>query len=186
VRRCRKAKCICHWTPLNHFCFKSFLLELFDFLPGSARLPYAAMGKALSVLGYLAMVGGLLGLIFSRRLLSPSPLVLAPQVAALSLMLWARFTFGRRSFHAAANPTEGGLVTTGPYRFIRHPIYTAVCLFVLPAVVAHWSVLSVVCGMLVLGAAFLRIFLEEKMLVVRYPEYRQYAARTPRMLPLIF
>jgi protein-S-isoprenylcysteine O-methyltransferase Ste14 len=42
----------------------------------------------------------------------------------------ARVTFGRRSFHAAANPTAGGLVTTGPYRLIRHPIYTAACLFV--------------------------------------------------------
>ena len=144
------------------------------------------MAKALSVVGYLAMIGGLLGLIFSRKLLSPSPFVIAPQAAALLLMLWARFTFGRRSFHAVANPTEGALVTTGPYRFIRHPIYTAVCLFVLPAVVAHWSVVSVVCGTLVLAAALLRIFLEEKMLVARYPEYRQYAARTPRMLPLIF
>ena len=144
------------------------------------------MGKALSVLGYLAMVGGLLGLIVSRKLLSPSPFVLAPQAAAVLLMFWARITFGRRSFHAAANPTEGGLVTNGPYRFIRHPIYTAVCLFVIPAVIAHWSLLSAVCGVLVLGAAVLRIFLEEKMLIARYPEYRQYAARTPRMLPLVF
>lgn len=144
------------------------------------------MAKAFSAAGYLAMVGGLLGLVFSRNLFSASPFVLAPQALAVLLMLWARFTFGRRSFHAVANPTEGGLVTTGPYRFIRHPIYTAVCLFVLPAVIAHWSVVSVVCGILVLAAALLRIFLEEKMLIARYPEYRQYAARTPRMLPLIF
>ena len=121
-----------------------------------------------------------------RWLLLAAALVLVPQAAALSLMIWARLTFGRRSFHAAANPTEGGLITTGPYRFIRHPIYTAVCLFVIPAVVARWSALSVLCGILVLTAALLRIFLEEKMLVARYPEYRQYAAHTPRMIPLIF
>lgn len=144
------------------------------------------MHKALSVVGYLAMIGGLLGLIISRKIFSPSPLVLAPQAAALLLMIWARFTFGRRSFHAAANPTEGGLVTTGPYRFIRHPIYTAVCLFVVPAVITHWSAVSILCGTLVLAAALLRIFLEEKLLVARYPEYRQYAAHTPRMIPFIF
>jgi protein-S-isoprenylcysteine O-methyltransferase Ste14 len=144
------------------------------------------MAKALSVVGYVAMVGGLLGLILLRQFFSPSPFVLAPQVAAVLLMLWARFTFGRRSFHAVANPTEGGLITTGPYRFVRHPIYTAVCLFVLPAVVAHWSVVSVLFGMLVLAGTLLRIFLEEKMLVVRYPEYRVYAASTARMIPLIF
>src|SRR5215471_18781989 len=142
--------------------------------------------KALSIVGYLGMVVGLVGLLATKSLLSPSPVVIALQLVALALMIWARFTFGRRSFHAAANPTEGGLVTTGPYRFIRHPIYTAVCLFVLPAATAHWSVVSVVCGMLVLAAALLRIFLEEKMLVARYPEYRQYAAATARMIPLVF
>ena len=45
-------------------------------------------------------------------------------------MVAARITFGRRSFHAAANPTEGGLVTTGPYAYIRHPIYAAILYFV--------------------------------------------------------
>lgn len=144
------------------------------------------MLKALSVTGYLAMIGGLVSLIFSRKLFSASPFVVAPQAAAVVLMTWARFTFGRRSYHVAANPTEGGLVTTGPYRFIRHPIYTAVCLFVVPAVIAHWSAVSALCGVLVLAAAFLRIFLEEKMLVARYPEYREYAAQTPRMIPLLF
>jgi len=144
------------------------------------------MMKALSVVGYLMMVGGLLGLIFYRQVFSPSPFVIAPQAAAVGLITWARITFGRRSFHVAANPTEGGLVTTGPYRLIRHPIYTAVCLFTVPAVIAHWSAVSVACGILVLASAFLRVFLEEKMLVGRYPEYRQYAARTPRMLPFVF
>lgn len=42
-------------------------------------------------------------------------------------MAWARLTFGRRSFHASAVPTAGGVETRGPYRFIRHPIYTAAC-----------------------------------------------------------
>jgi protein-S-isoprenylcysteine O-methyltransferase Ste14 len=41
------------------------------------------------------------------------------QVLALLLFLWARITFGRRSYHVVADPTAGGLVTDGPYRFIR-------------------------------------------------------------------
>jgi protein-S-isoprenylcysteine O-methyltransferase Ste14 len=144
------------------------------------------MMKALSVVGYLVMVGGLLGLIFSGNLFSPSPWVVAPQAAAVGLITWARITFGRRSFHVAANPTEGGLVTTGPYRLIRHPIYTAVCLFTLPGVIAHWSMAAGLLGMAVMASALLRIFLEERMLVVRYPEYREYAANTARMIPSLF
>ena len=44
-------------------------------------------------------------------------------------MLWARLTFGWRSFHAGARPTEGGIVTRGPYHWVRHPIYLAILLF---------------------------------------------------------
>src|ERR1041385_1149644 len=108
--------------------------------------------KALSVIGYLAMVGGLIGLLLIKSLFSPSPFVIVPQAIALGLLFWARITFGRRSFHVVANPTEGGLVTSGPYRYIRHPIYTAICLFVTPGVVAQASWRSVLLGLLVWAA----------------------------------
>ena len=141
--------------------------------------------KALSVFGYLGMVTGLVGLIAIKSLLSPSPLVILPQVGAIALMVWARITFGRRSFHAAANPTEGGLVTTGPYRFIRHPIYTAVCLFITAGVAAHLAPSAVLLGGLVWASAIGRMLCEERLLCSKYPEYRQYAARTARMIPFV-
>jgi protein-S-isoprenylcysteine O-methyltransferase Ste14 len=144
------------------------------------------MLKALSVIGYLAMVGGLLGLLSTRSLLSPSPFVLVPQVAGLALIVWARITFGRRSFHCAANPTAGGLVTTGPYRFIRHPIYTGVCLFVTAGAVAHLSWTTVLLAGLVWSGALSRMYCEEQLIVARYPEYHQYAAKTSRMVPFLF
>jgi protein-S-isoprenylcysteine O-methyltransferase Ste14 len=144
------------------------------------------MLKAISVLGYLAMMGGLVGLLLTRSLLSASPLVIIPQVAATALMIWARITFGRRSFHLAANPTAGGLVTTGPYRFIRHPIYTGVCLFVTAGAAAHLSWATVLLTGLVWSGAVGRMFCEEHLVVARYPEYRQYAATTSRMIPFVF
>jgi len=144
------------------------------------------MLKTASILSYLVMMGGLVGLIVMRAIFSPSPFVIAVQFAALCLMLWARVTFGRRSFHAAANPTQGGLVTHGPYRFIRHPIYTAVCLFAWAAILAHWSLGTALCGLLIAAGAGVRMFFEETLLVAQYPEYRQYAARTRRMIPFVF
>jgi len=50
-----------------------------------------------------------------HHLIASNPILLVVQASAVLLMLWARVTFGRRSFHATANTTEGGLVTTGPY-----------------------------------------------------------------------
>jgi len=144
------------------------------------------MLKALSLIGYLAMVGGLLGLLFTRNVLSFSPIVVVPQVAAAALLIWARISFGRRSFHLAANPTAGGLVTTGPYRFIRHPIYTAVCLFVTAGALAHISWATFLLAGLVWGGSLVRMFCEERLVATQYPEYREYAAKTARMIPYVF
>lgn len=83
------------------------------------------MKGILSGVGFLLMGGGLAALVVKNAVVSGNPAVILFQLAAIALMVWARVTFGRRSFHATANPTEGVLVTTGPYRFIRHPITQA-------------------------------------------------------------
>jgi protein-S-isoprenylcysteine O-methyltransferase Ste14 len=144
------------------------------------------MFKALSTIGFLGMAGGVVGLLATSSLLSPSPLAVAPQAAAVLLMAWARSTLGRRSFHFAANPTEGGLVSAGPYRCLRHPIYSAACLFTAAGAVAHGSwFAAVLCG-LVLGGALVRLWCEEKLLAAHYPQFSEYAAKTWRMIPYVF
>ena len=144
------------------------------------------MLKAVSITGFLGMAGGIIALVATGKLFSPSPWVIATQAAALTLLLWARLTFGRRSFHAVANPTEGGLVTSGPYRYIRHPIYTAASLFCVAGVVAHWSWGGALLWGVLVGGALLRMRCEEVLVTARYPEYRQYAATTRRMIPYLF
>ena len=140
----------------------------------------------MSLVGYVLMVAAALGLIWMKSLFSPNPIVIAIQALAFAFFLWARVTFGRRSFHLAANPTEGGLVTSGPYRFVRHPIYTALCVFVWTGVATHWSWAVAGCGLLIIAGALARIFCEEKLVSARYPEYVNYGKRTHRMIPGVF
>lgn len=142
--------------------------------------------RLMSVIGYLAMLAGLVGLIAVGGLFSLFPLVVLAQIAAIMLFVWARLTFGWRSFHLAANPTKGGLVTSGPYHFIRHPVYASVCLFVWAGALAHHSLMSLLLAALVTAGALLRIFCEEHLLVEHFPEYRRYAASTKRLIPYLF
>jgi protein-S-isoprenylcysteine O-methyltransferase Ste14 len=143
------------------------------------------MLKTVSVLCFAMMVAGLVGLLVGT-LLARGPIGIAAQVAAVALMIWARVTFGRRSFHAAADPTAGGLVTTGPYAFLRHPIYTAVCLFTLAGTLTYRTPASFGWLVLVFAGAIGRMLCEETLLKDRYPAYADYASRTARMVPFVF
>ncbi len=74
-------------------------------------------------------------------------------------------------------------MTSGPYRYVRHPIYAAICLFVWAGVLAHFSPLTIFLGVLATVGILVRIRCEETLVTEEYPEYRDYAARTKRLLP---
>jgi len=138
-----------------------------------------------SVLAFGVMVAGLFLLVSRHAILAVRPWTIAVQVAAVLLMLYARLTFGRRSFHAAANPTAGGIVTSGPYAFVRHPIYAAVLYFTWAAVIDHPSWVNAGGAALITAGAVARILMEERFLIDRYPEYRDYMHRTARVVPYL-
>ena len=138
-----------------------------------------------SLLGFAAMAGGFFALLVDGRLLSLDPFVIAAQCAAAALIISARRHLGLRSFHVGAEPTHGGLVMQGPYRVIRHPIYTGVCLFIWPAALSCYTLPSFRLTALVTVGAIIRMFCEERLLVKHYPEYTIYARVTKRMIPFV-
>jgi len=142
--------------------------------------------KTLSTLAFIVLVVMLLALIKEEAIIADGGFGKLVQLGAVALMIWARVTFGGRSFHASADPTEGGLVTTGPYRYFRHPIYAAIFYFFWAAVLTHLSPTTFIIGVIATAAIMGRIISEERLLVVRYPEYAEYAAKTKRIIPFVF
>jgi protein-S-isoprenylcysteine O-methyltransferase Ste14 len=101
-------------------------------------------------------------------------------------MIWAIYSLSYLRTRFSIVPEARGLVTSGPYRFARHPIYlgeiTAGFGLVLP------TILTVHLGVFVVfvGAQVLRTFYEERVLRRAYPEYAAYARHTPRLIPIIY
>lgn len=138
-----------------------------------------------SVLAFALMVVGLVWLAERREVFARSIPAIVVQGCAVALMVAARITFGRRSFHAAATPTAGGLVTSGPYRWLRHPIYAAILYFVWSAAIDYRSPQALVAAALVTAGAVVRMYAEETLLIGKYPEYAGYRARTARVIPFV-
>lgn len=93
------------------------------------------------------------------------------------LAFWARRALGE-AFTAFPEPREGArLVTEGPYRFVRHPIYLAVGVSMV-----GWSLAFGVLGFVFTAALavvwFFKARHEERRLLARHPEYAEYRRRT--------
>ena len=99
-----------------------------------------------SVVPLLLIVVSIVVLAVTGNLFSSSPLVIAAQVAAVGLNLWARSSFQAGTFRVSAAPAGTSIIRRGPYRLIRHPMYAAALLFIWAAVVSHVSALTLTIG----------------------------------------
>ena len=138
-----------------------------------------------SVIAFAGAVAGVVVLAMRHALIATNPVGIAVQVLAVGLMIWARITFGRRSFHAAANPTAGGLVTHGPYRYWRHPIYAAILYFVWAGIPSNPTLETVAAAGFVSLCLVARMLFEEQFLRKEYPGYGEYARQTRRVIPFV-
>ena len=141
-----------------------------------------------SLLATLVLVACLVLLYARHSLIAANPIGIVLQVLAVLLMLWARFIFGLRSFHATANPTAGGLVSSGPYRYWRHPIYAAALLFIWTGILAHGAMptlIDLALGVLATGMTLVRVLAEEQLLRVAMPADAAYASSTKRFIPFV-
>ena len=86
-----------------------------------------------------------------------------------------------RSFSIMASARE--LVTEGPYKIIRHPLYGAEVVTITGLCVGHWSPAAVVLGLVWLALQIRRAQNEERVLRACFPEYSDYARRVPMLLP---
>lgn len=103
---------------------------------------------------------------------------------SLGLLTWVQHTLGRYWSSGLQLRQEHVLVTGGPYRWVRHPMYSAIFAFFVGGCViaANWLlVLLAVAATIVL---YRRIDKEEAMMLERFGDkYRTYTRRTGRLLP---
>ena len=81
---------------------------------------------------------------------------------------------------------EGALVTGGPYRFVCHPVYTAQMLLTFGWSLAFGGWLTALYAIALSLVLHFKALKEERRLLQRFPEYRDYLSRTRRFVPFIY
>jgi len=103
------------------------------------------------------------------------------------LRIWPMFVLGRRFSGLVAIQPGHALVTTGPYRHIRHPSYLGMMLGFLGWALVFRSGVGVVASLLGLPLLHERIESEEALLTAQFPgEYEAYRRRTWRLVPGLY
>lgn len=118
---------------------------------------------------------------------SPSPVGLLVEIAGLLVGVIAILQMQIGNFNVAPLPKQGGhMVNTGIYAVIRHPMYLAQLMALLPLVVEFYSPYRLAGWIVLLINLIFKQLFEEKQLIRQYPEYREYMRNSWRMIPFVF
>ncbi len=110
-------------------------------------------------------------------LVMSSSLVVVGMLMAFAVLRWLG-----RAFSIMAEARR--LVTHGPYRLVRHPLYICEELAVIGIFVQVISPLAVIIFLMHAAIQFRRMLNEEAVLRETFPEYERYARQTPRLIPV--
>jgi protein-S-isoprenylcysteine O-methyltransferase Ste14 len=115
------------------------------------------------------------------------PLLCLAVILALcgfSFAIWARRHIGRY-WSARVTLKEGHqLIESGPYRLVRHPIYSGLLLSMAATVTAIGTVQSICGYALLVGALVFKLGAEERLLAANFGEaYKDYQKRVKALIP---
>jgi len=111
---------------------------------------------------------------------------LAIFASGLALAVWARMYLGRNWGPPMSEKVDPDLVTTGPYRKVRHPIYSGIILAMMGTAVAvswYWLVAVALLGTYFVYSAVMEDRYMVRLFPTRYPGYKR---STKMLVPFVF
>jgi protein-S-isoprenylcysteine O-methyltransferase Ste14 len=112
---------------------------------------------------------------------------LAVQALGLALAIWARRTLGKNWAGRITLAANQELVMRGPYRLVRHPIYSGVLFAILGTALVVGEVRAILGLLLMVTGVLIKLRREETALRQHFGgAYHEYALRVPALVPGIW
>ena len=123
----------------------------------------------------------------SGPLLARQPHGLILEFLGLAVGLWAALSMRLRQVRISPEVApDATLVTSGPYRFVRHPMYLAVLTVTLALLLDFFSWPRAAAWLVLLVDIVAKMNYEEKLLAARFPGYESYRKTTRRIFPFVY
>lgn len=130
---------------------------------------------------------GTLGIILFQHTRTQNVVVIVLLVVGLTTAILARRTLAGNWSGQVALKNDHELVTTGPYRYVRHPIYTGMLTMILGTALSQGTLGAVIGFMIIFVGVFLKLRDEETLMSEHFAdEYPAYKNRTKRLIPFLW
>ncbi|MBS1551877.1 MAG: isoprenylcysteine carboxylmethyltransferase family protein [Bacteroidetes bacterium] len=125
-------------------------------------------------------------LIFTGSIFPSDIVIFIIMILFLLFGLWAMFVHRFRFNALPVLRDDSSLKTSGPYRFVRHPMYTSLIFITLIWVLYDFTIIRLAIWIILLITIYLKSEYEEQLLIKKFPEYPQYKTLTKKFIPFIY
>lgn len=107
-------------------------------------------------------------------------------LVGLLLGLWAVWVTRKAKITILPDIRKGStLISSGPYKYIRHPMYSSVLLFCLGLLFTNYNIYGSVCFLFLFIVLSLKVRYEEEKLLDYFSDYKNYMLKTKRIIPYL-
>jgi len=103
------------------------------------------------------------------------------------LAFWAMAAMRLGNFNIVPYPVEiGVMVSWGPYKLIRHPMYASIFIFAFALLACQFDFIKLIIILVLIAGLVTKMLFEERLLCKHYPDYQAYMEKTKRIIPFVW
>jgi len=120
------------------------------------------------------------------NILPENKFLLIAEVLLIAIGIWSALLLNK-GFSVLPVPSKNSkLVTKGPFKYIRHPIYTVVILLGVIWISEEWSSVNIIVLIILILILVVKLNFEEKLLSEKFVDYKTYSLKTKKLIPFIY